>query len=175
MVSEQTLNYNENRDSIVFHIRQFLPYMVSLYIYPFYGTISSPWVSMLIYYYAESQSKLLSLVNIPAQYITFLATRMGSPHWDFAVKETMAATIGNVEEFQPELESIAAYLERVELFFDANNVATGRRVPMFLSVIGSKNYSLYSETCSRQRNQVRRHTMYLQRNSETIFSRRKLS
>lgn len=54
----------------------------------------------------------------------------------------MAATIGKVEEFQPELESIAAYLERVELFFDANNIATGRRVPMFLSVIGSKHYSL---------------------------------
>jgi len=54
----------------------------------------------------------------------------------------MAATIGKVEEFQPKLESIVAYLERVELFFDANNIATGRRVPMFLSVIGSKNYSL---------------------------------
>ena len=54
----------------------------------------------------------------------------------------MAATIGKVEEFQPELESIAAYLERMELFFDANNIATGRRVPMFLSVIGSKHYSL---------------------------------
>ncbi len=49
---------------------------------------------------------------------------------------------GRVEEFQPEVESISAYLERVELFFDANSIDAERRVPVFLSVIGSKNYSL---------------------------------
>ncbi len=54
----------------------------------------------------------------------------------------MATTFGRIEEFQPEVESISAYLERVELFFDANDIAAARRVPTFLSVIGSKNYSL---------------------------------
>ncbi len=42
----------------------------------------------------------------------------------------MAATFGKIEEFQPEFESIAAYLEIVELFFDANNIPAARHVPM---------------------------------------------
>ena len=32
-------------------------------------------------------------------------------------------TIGTVGEFQPDNETISAYLERVSLFFNVNNVA----------------------------------------------------
>ena len=52
----------------------------------------------------------------------------------------MALTFGQIQEFSPEDETIGAYLERVELYFQANGVAEGRRVAAFLSIIGGKNY-----------------------------------
>ena len=53
----------------------------------------------------------------------------------------MAATFGQIQEFYPEIESIEAYIERVELHFEANNIDADRRVAVFLSVIGGKNYN----------------------------------
>ena len=50
--------------------------------------------------------------------------------------------LGRIDEFHSENESIAAYLERVELFFTANEVADGKRVPVFLNRIGGKTNSL---------------------------------
>ncbi len=52
------------------------------------------------------------------------------------------AIIVHLQEFQPESELLSAYLERVELFFVANDVAEGKKVAVFLSVIGSRTYSL---------------------------------
>ena len=52
------------------------------------------------------------------------------------------ATIGNIQEFQQESESITAYLERVELYLTANGIEDERKVPVLLSVIGSKTYGL---------------------------------
>ena len=52
------------------------------------------------------------------------------------------ATIGQIQEFHPESESITAYLERIELFFDANGVADDKKVPSLLSIIGGKTYTL---------------------------------
>ena len=49
-----------------------------------------------------------------------------------------ALSYGRTDEFQPENKSIAAYLERVELFFSANDIAAEKRVPVFLSVIGGR-------------------------------------
>ena len=54
----------------------------------------------------------------------------------------MAATYGQIQEFCPEIESIEAYIECVELYFEANNIDTDRQVAVFLSVIGGKNYTL---------------------------------
>ena len=54
------------------------------------------------------------------------------------------ATFGALKEFQPKNEKVSAYLEHVELYFAANNI-TGRRVPIFLSVIGAKTYSLLQD------------------------------
>ena len=51
------------------------------------------------------------------------------------------ATFGKLKEFEPENEKISAYLERVELYFTANDIKE-RQVPIFLSVIGAKTYSL---------------------------------
>ena len=57
-------------------------------------------------------------------------------------RATRMATFGTLQEYRPDEEGIAAYLERVELYFTANDVAEAKRVPVFLSVVGGKVYSL---------------------------------
>ena len=52
------------------------------------------------------------------------------------------AVFRHINEFKPDQESLAVYLERVELFFAANNVQAERKVPMLLAVIGSAAYSV---------------------------------
>ena len=52
---------------------------------------------------------------------------------------TRMISFGRINEFQAENE---AYLERVELFFQANDIADGKKVAVFLSVIGGKTYTL---------------------------------
>ena len=45
--------------------------------------------------------------------------------------------IGKIEQFKPEEESITAYLERVELYFAANDITDGaKKGTVFLSVVG---------------------------------------
>ena len=53
-----------------------------------------------------------------------------------------APTFGRIQEYQPENELFSAYLERVQLFFIANGVEDDKKVPVFLSVVGSKTYSV---------------------------------
>ena len=43
---------------------------------------------------------------------------------------------------QPENGLFLSYLERVELFFDANDIVDEKKVAVFFSVVGSKTYSL---------------------------------
>ena len=52
------------------------------------------------------------------------------------------AQFGQLPAFYPETEKIAAYLERVELFFAANDIKPDKRVAIFLSSVGGKMYSL---------------------------------
>lgn len=49
---------------------------------------------------------------------------------------------GRLNEFDVENETVTAYLERVELYFDANDVADDKKVPVLLSNIGAKTYGL---------------------------------
>ena len=49
---------------------------------------------------------------------------------------------GTLQEFLPDSEPIAAYLERVAVYFDANEVKEDKQVPVILSVVGSKVYAL---------------------------------
>jgi len=51
-------------------------------------------------------------------------------------------SFGCIKEFCPEEEIIESYLECIELFFTANEIADGKKVPVFLSVIGSKTYAI---------------------------------
>ena len=51
-------------------------------------------------------------------------------------------TIDKLSEFLPEKETIAADLERLELFFAANRVAENKQVPALLTAIGGETYAL---------------------------------
>ena len=57
----------------------------------------------------------------------------------------MAAVYGKLQEFQPESESIKAYLERVTLYFKANTIDDDKKVPILLSSIGSSTYATLSD------------------------------
>ena len=54
----------------------------------------------------------------------------------------MAAQYGCLEEFRPESDSIRAYLERADLYFQANDIGENKRVPILLSSIGASTYAL---------------------------------
>ena len=58
------------------------------------------------------------------------------------------AAIGQVETFDAGRESIAAYLERVELFLAANAVPVERQVPVFLTLVGGQTYALLRDLLS---------------------------
>ena len=52
------------------------------------------------------------------------------------------AQFGRIEVYRPGDETITAYLERVELYFLANDMAEEKKVPVLLSMIGAATYSL---------------------------------
>ena len=57
-------------------------------------------------------------------------------------------TYGQIQEFDPSLESITIYIERIKLFFVSNDVAANKQVPIFLSIIGKRIYSLLRDLMS---------------------------
>jgi len=54
----------------------------------------------------------------------------------------MSLAIGKIEPFDDGLEDWPTYVERVEQYFVANNVADDKRVASLLSLIGSRTYGL---------------------------------
>ena len=57
--------------------------------------------------------------------------------------------IGKIEQFKPEEESITAYLDRVELYFTANDITQGeKKVTIFLSEVGVQAYTLLRDLVS---------------------------
>ena len=52
------------------------------------------------------------------------------------------ATYGQLQAFNPDTDSVTAYIERVHLFFAANDIPDKKLVPVFLSTIGGKTYEL---------------------------------
>ena len=56
---------------------------------------------------------------------------------------------GQLSFFHSEEETITAYLERTEIFFQANEITEDKcKVPIFLHVIGPKTYSLLRDLFS---------------------------
>ena len=52
----------------------------------------------------------------------------------------MARVLGRIDEFDPQREEIAIYLERLLLYLIANEVAEDQQVAVLLVVVGSKVY-----------------------------------
>ena len=48
--------------------------------------------------------------------------------------------LGRLQEFDPRVDNMSTYLERLELYFDANAVEAARKVPVLLTVIGARAY-----------------------------------
>ena len=57
----------------------------------------------------------------------------------------MTSVVGKIQAFNPQTERFSTYVERLKLYFDANSVVEAKKVPVFLTVIGSRNYSLLSD------------------------------
>ena len=51
-------------------------------------------------------------------------------------------SFGYMDSFNADNKTISAYLERFDLFVQANGVANDKKVPVFLSVLGGKTYAL---------------------------------
>ena len=60
----------------------------------------------------------------------------------------MTATIGQLSEFQPQREKVSDYLERVSLYFEANDVAEDKQVAVLLTAIGGETYALLTSLLS---------------------------
>lgn len=52
------------------------------------------------------------------------------------------ALIGNISEFVPKAEPWSAYIERLEQFFEANDISEEKQVATLLSVMGATTYGL---------------------------------
>ena len=50
------------------------------------------------------------------------------------------AKLGKLHEFQPDVEELSTYLKQVEIYFAANDVPDGKKVPALLSAIGGNMY-----------------------------------
>ncbi len=85
--------------------------------------------------------------DIPIHLVTLLSAR-ALPLYYILATRVATATFGRIEEFKPEAESIASYLERIDLYFLANDVAEVKQVPVFLSVVGGKSYELLRNLCA---------------------------
>ena len=60
-----------------------------------------------------------------------MATRMATP-----------VALGAIKDFDPEVDRIVPYLERVQLYLLANQVEAETKVPAFLSIIGGRAYGV---------------------------------
>jgi len=49
---------------------------------------------------------------------------------------------GHIDQVRSENESIEAYLERVDIYFKANEISDEKKLSIFLIVVGGKIYSL---------------------------------
>ena len=56
--------------------------------------------------------------------------------------KSLCFLVGKIDVFQPESEVFSTYLERIELYFEANGIEEKKQVPVFLSLLDAKTYSL---------------------------------
>ena len=66
----------------------------------------------------------------------------GSEARPAATARHVPGTIGSLEAFHPKTDTVTAYVERVELYMDANDMPEARRVATFLNGIGKTTYAI---------------------------------
>ena len=60
--------------------------------------------------------------------------------------------LGQLSAFQQESDTISAYLERVQIFFNANGIEEDKqKVPIFLNAIGVWTYALLKDLLSPEK------------------------
>ena len=77
-------------------------------------------------------------VSLCAQHLATLVTSRDCV--SCRVMTTPSCVLGTVGEFDPKVDSISVYLERLELYFVANEVKDDRKVAVMLTVIGARTY-----------------------------------
>lgn len=60
----------------------------------------------------------------------------------------MSGRIGGINVFDPTLETLTWWNERLDSFFWANDIKDEKKVPALLSLVGAKTYALLSELTS---------------------------
>ncbi|XP_066955294.1 uncharacterized protein [Macrobrachium rosenbergii] len=50
--------------------------------------------------------------------------------------------LGNVADYNPDLEDFDVYVERVQLFFTVNDIEEEKKTAVFLTLVGPKNYAI---------------------------------
>ncbi len=53
-----------------------------------------------------------------------------------------AGAVGNLEEFDPKNDSMAAYIERAAFYMEANNVADEKKTATFLTSLGKSTFQV---------------------------------
>ncbi|XP_051160722.1 uncharacterized protein LOC127281179 [Leptopilina boulardi] len=92
---------------------------------------------------------------------------------------TKKLSIGRIESFNEKNESWTNYVERFELYCEANDVPMQKKTIIFLTAIGSKMYNILCDICSpdKPRNQnyeklIELIKQYLEPKSSTIYMKR---
>ena len=67
------------------------------------------------------------------------------------VTASMTQTLGSLETFDLTTDTVAAYVERAELFFAVNNIPGEKKVPVFLNAVGKQHYQLLANLFSPDR------------------------
>lgn len=63
----------------------------------------------------------------------------------------MASLIGTVTAFDASEETWSSYIERLEIFFDANDIKAEKKVSTLLTVMGLKTYNLVKNLCAPEK------------------------
>jgi hypothetical protein len=61
------------------------------------------------------------------------------------------ASFGRIQEFNKETERFSTYIDRLELYFEANSIPEEKQVAVFLTVVGAKNFSLLNDLCAPEK------------------------
>jgi len=60
----------------------------------------------------------------------------------------MTTRVGTLDEFEPSSETVTNYVERVQMYFAANDIAEAKQVSTFLTAVGKKTYAVLRDLVS---------------------------